>query len=218
MQVKNGVDCIKIAMDGTLTRENGELIAAFTQEETSAMVEEAHRLGRRVVVHARGREAVLYSARAGVDLIFHAYHLDDECIEAMLKSGSAIGPTMAVGSACWNGAASPTSSRSTGRHSTTSRSCKTSSASAMCISPGSGCTSRHAATTHVRSPTEASATGPTSTRRSVSGRSDQTGCISAQRLSSRTGTSAGSTSDCFGSARYLGRPESAAETSGCSKP
>ncbi|HET6305723.1 MAG TPA: amidohydrolase family protein [Rhodopila sp.] len=94
VQVKNGVDCIKIAMDGVQTREDGELIAAFNQEETTSMVAEAHRLGRRVVVHARGREAVLYSARAGVDLIFHAYYLDDECIEEMLKSGSAIGPTM----------------------------------------------------------------------------------------------------------------------------
>ena len=58
------------------------------------MVQEAHRLGKKVVVHARGREAVLYAARASVDLIFHAYYLDDECIEEMLKSGSAIGPTL----------------------------------------------------------------------------------------------------------------------------
>jgi imidazolonepropionase-like amidohydrolase len=93
-QVKNGVDCIKIAMDGVLTREDGSLVAAFNQEETSSMVAEAHRLGKRVVVHARGREAVLYSARAGVDLIFHATYLDDECIDAILKSGGAIGPTM----------------------------------------------------------------------------------------------------------------------------
>jgi len=92
VQVKNGVDCIKIAMDGVQTRNDGELIAAFNQDETTNMVEEAHRLGRRVVVHARGREATLYSARAGVDLIFHAYYLDDECIEAILKSGSAIVP------------------------------------------------------------------------------------------------------------------------------
>jgi imidazolonepropionase-like amidohydrolase len=41
-----------------------------------------------------GREAILYSARAGVDLIFHAFRLDDECIEAMLKNGCAIGPTL----------------------------------------------------------------------------------------------------------------------------
>ena len=93
-QAKNGVDCIKIALDGFHRRPNGELVAAFTQEETSVMVQEAHRLGKKVVAHARGREAVLYAARASVDLIFHAYYLDDECIEEMLKSGSAIGPTL----------------------------------------------------------------------------------------------------------------------------
>ena len=94
VQVKNGVDCIKLAMDGVQTREDGSLVAAFNQVETLSMVDEAHRLGKRVVVHARGREAVLYSARAGVDLIFHATYLDEECIDAMLKSGGAIGPTM----------------------------------------------------------------------------------------------------------------------------
>src|ERR1700722_253605 len=94
VQVKNGVDCIKLAMDGVQTREDGSLVAAFNQDETTSMVTEAHRLGKRVVVHARGREATLYSARAGVDLIFHAYYLDDECIDEMLKSGSAIGPTI----------------------------------------------------------------------------------------------------------------------------
>src|SRR4030088_1532178 len=93
-QAKNGFDCIKIALDGFHRRPDGSLVAAFTQEETSVMVLEAHRLGKKVVVHARGREAVLYAARASVDLIFHAYYLDDECIEEMLKSGSAIGPTL----------------------------------------------------------------------------------------------------------------------------
>jgi imidazolonepropionase-like amidohydrolase len=94
VQVKNGVDCIKIALDGVQRRPDGELIAAFNQEETTAMVTEAHRLGRKVVVHARGREATLYAARARVDLIFHAYYLDQECIDAILASGSAIGPTL----------------------------------------------------------------------------------------------------------------------------
>jgi imidazolonepropionase-like amidohydrolase len=94
VQVKNGVDCIKVALDGVQRRPDGELIAAFNQEEIDAIVREAHRLGRKVVVHARGREATLYAARARVDLIFHAYYLDQECIDAMLESGSAIGPTL----------------------------------------------------------------------------------------------------------------------------
>src|SRR5271154_6340737 len=93
-QVKNGVDCIKIAMDGIQRRPDGELIAAFTQEETDAMVRETHRMGKKAIAHAVGREATLYSARAGVDLIFHAFHLDDECIAAMKQTGSMIGPTL----------------------------------------------------------------------------------------------------------------------------
>ncbi len=93
-QVKDGVDCVKLALDGIQRRENGELVAAFTQEETEIMVREIHRLGKRAVAHARGREATLYAARSGVDLIFHANHLDDECIVAMLETGSAIGPTL----------------------------------------------------------------------------------------------------------------------------
>jgi imidazolonepropionase-like amidohydrolase len=79
-QVKNGVDCIKIAMDGIQRRP--------------AMVRETHRMGKKAVTHAVGREATLYSARAGVDLIFHGFHLDDECIAAMKKTGSMLCPTL----------------------------------------------------------------------------------------------------------------------------
>ncbi|SFT88239.1 metal-dependent hydrolase family protein [Pseudomonas marincola] len=93
-QAKDGVDLIKIAMDGTHRRPNGEIIAAFTAEETYEMVEEAHRLGCKVATHAYGREAVMYAAKAGVDLVFHAFYMDDACIEALLESGSILAPTM----------------------------------------------------------------------------------------------------------------------------
>lgn len=93
-QVKNGVDCIKIALDGIQRRPDGALIAAFTQEETDIIVRESHRLGRKVVSHSVGREATLYAARAGVDLIFHGFDLDDECIAAMLETGSMLCPTL----------------------------------------------------------------------------------------------------------------------------
>lgn len=93
-QAKDGVDVVKIAMDGPHFRESGESIAAYTMEETRLMVEEAHRLGKKVVTHAYGREAVFYAARAGVDVINHAFFLDDACIEAILKSGSHIAPTL----------------------------------------------------------------------------------------------------------------------------
>jgi imidazolonepropionase-like amidohydrolase len=93
-QVKNGVDCIKLALDGIQRRPDGELIAAFTQHETEVIVRETHRMGKNAIAHAVGREATLYAARAGVDLIFHGFDLDEECIAAMLEAGSFLCPTL----------------------------------------------------------------------------------------------------------------------------
>lgn len=95
-QAKDGVDLMKIAMDGPHFRPNGEHIAAFTEDETRYMVDEIHRLGKKVAVHAYGREAVLYAAKAGVDVIFHGFFMDDACIEAILQSGSHVAPTFTM--------------------------------------------------------------------------------------------------------------------------
>lgn len=94
-QVKDGVDLIKIDFDGTQTNpRTGHLMACFDQAEASAMVAEAQRLGRRVVVHAVDREAVLYAARAGADVIFHAFDMDDECLEAIVTNGCMLSPAL----------------------------------------------------------------------------------------------------------------------------
>jgi imidazolonepropionase-like amidohydrolase len=59
-----------------------------------AIVEESHRLGRKVISHARGREAVLQSAKAGTDIIFHAFEMDDEGLEAVVENGSVLSPAL----------------------------------------------------------------------------------------------------------------------------
>ena len=94
VQAKNGVDCIKIALDGIQRRPDGELIAAFTQDETTPWCARATGWAARWSCTRVGREATLYAARAGVDLIFHAFYLDDECIDACSRAASAIGPTL----------------------------------------------------------------------------------------------------------------------------
>jgi imidazolonepropionase-like amidohydrolase len=93
-QVKDGVDSVKIAMDGHLRRPDGEMVAAFTFDETKAMVDEIHRLGKIAIVHAHGREGTLYSAKSGVDLIFHASEMDDEGLQAVIDNKCVIGPTL----------------------------------------------------------------------------------------------------------------------------
>lgn len=95
LQVKDGVDIIKIDFDGTQANpRTGHLMACFDQAEAAAMVAEAQRLGRRVFVHAVDREAVLYAARAGADVIFHAFDMDDECLEAIVRNGCMLSPAL----------------------------------------------------------------------------------------------------------------------------
>ena len=96
-QAKDGVDAIKLTMDGIHARRNGGgLIAAYTQAETHTMVDEIHRLGKLAVVHARGREGALYSARAGADVIYHASSICDDGIEAALKNGTYLCPSLSL--------------------------------------------------------------------------------------------------------------------------
>ena len=93
-QVKDRVDIIKFAVDGLQRNRAGELMSGFNQAELSAMVEECHRLGVKTITHARGREAVLYSARAGVDVIFHGFEMDDEGLEEIVRNGCVLSPAL----------------------------------------------------------------------------------------------------------------------------
>jgi len=95
-QIKDGVDFIKIAMDGDAMNPATGLSSGFTQEETTAMITEAHRLGRKVIVHARGAEAIRYSAKAGADIIFHASWMDDEGLEWVVKNRCYLCPTLSL--------------------------------------------------------------------------------------------------------------------------
>jgi imidazolonepropionase-like amidohydrolase len=95
-QIKDGLDMVKFAMDGTLTARGKGLVAAFTQDETTRMVAEVHRLGRRTACHARGAEAALYSARAGMDIIFHASRIDDEAADEIVRNQCYVCPTLAL--------------------------------------------------------------------------------------------------------------------------
>jgi len=95
-QVKDGVDLIKFAMDGVLTAHPKGLVAAFTEEETRRMMTEVHRLGKRGACHARGAEAALYSARAGMDIIFHASRVTDEAADEIARNGCYVCPTLAL--------------------------------------------------------------------------------------------------------------------------
>ncbi|HEY7543705.1 MAG TPA: amidohydrolase family protein, partial [Blastocatellia bacterium] len=97
-QVKYGADWIKYYSDRRYYMKDGALHSwvNFTDEEAKAMVDEAHRLGRKVAAHAMGREGIESALRAGVDSIEHGIGLDDEMMDLMIRRGVYWCPTLFV--------------------------------------------------------------------------------------------------------------------------
>ena len=98
-QVKYGADWIKFYADRRYFMKDGKLHSwvNFTDEEMKAMVDEAHRLGRRVAAHAMGWDGIDASLKVGVDSIEHGYGLDEGLMDRMIRQGIYWCPTIYVG-------------------------------------------------------------------------------------------------------------------------
>jgi imidazolonepropionase-like amidohydrolase len=89
--VKYGADLIKIcASGGVLSKGDQPGTQQYTLEEMQAIVEEAHRLGRRVAAHAHGASSIRDAILAGVDSVEHASLIDDEGIRLAKSHGTAL--------------------------------------------------------------------------------------------------------------------------------
>jgi imidazolonepropionase-like amidohydrolase len=87
--IKYGADLIKFcASGGVLSKGDQPGTQQYTLEEMKAIVDEAHRLGRKVAAHAHGTEAIKQAIEAGVDSIEHASLIDDEGIRLAKEHGT----------------------------------------------------------------------------------------------------------------------------------
>jgi imidazolonepropionase-like amidohydrolase len=86
---KYGAQVIKVCMTGGVLSK-GDSVGAqqLSLEEIKAVVEEAHRLGLRVAVHAHGTEGINDALRAGVDTIEHASLADAESFRLAKERGA----------------------------------------------------------------------------------------------------------------------------------
>jgi imidazolonepropionase-like amidohydrolase len=93
--IKYGADLIKIcATGGVMSKGDDPNASQYTRDEMKAIVEEAHRLGRKVAAHAHGAEGVRWASDAGVDSIEHGHLMDDGSIATLKKNGTYIVPTL----------------------------------------------------------------------------------------------------------------------------
>ena len=97
-QHKEGSDFAKIYETGPDRIIDGELHTPYqyTEAQLAAAVEEAHRLGTGVAVHAMGEPGTLYAAQAGVASIDHATQLSDETMRLMREKQIPAVPTFTI--------------------------------------------------------------------------------------------------------------------------
>ena len=87
--VKYGADLIKVcASGGVLSKGDQPGTPQYTLEELQAIVEEAHKLGRKVAAHAHGTQSIKDSIRAGIDSVEHSSLIDDEGIALAKQHGT----------------------------------------------------------------------------------------------------------------------------------
>jgi imidazolonepropionase-like amidohydrolase len=81
--VKDGSDFIKVMATGAgLTPNTDKKASSYTDQELYAAVDEAHRHGRKVAVHAHGTRGILQAAKVGADTIEHCSFLTDKGMKA----------------------------------------------------------------------------------------------------------------------------------------
>lgn len=96
-QVAHGADLIKVysSYDFRFTPDGKMVIPpTFTREEVEAIVDEAHKKGRKVACHAFGGEGLDNCINAGVQSLEHGVVLTDEEIRTMIEKGIYLVPTL----------------------------------------------------------------------------------------------------------------------------
>jgi imidazolonepropionase-like amidohydrolase len=98
-QIRRGADYIKFMATGarSVLAEDPEP-PQMTLEEMTAIVDEAHRMGRRVAAHAEGLAGTRWAIEAGADTIEHglSLHRDPALLDTMAARGTILVPTLST--------------------------------------------------------------------------------------------------------------------------
>src|SRR5437764_2486484 len=93
-QIKHGAQLIKVCASGGIMSHTGAAGAQqYSDEELSAIADEAHRWGLRVAAHAHGDEGIRAAVEAGIDCIEHGSLMSDETLDLLIDRGTFLVPT-----------------------------------------------------------------------------------------------------------------------------
>ncbi|KAG5928054.1 hypothetical protein E4U42_001329 [Claviceps africana] len=95
--VRRGARVIKVCSSGgVLSLNDDPEDRQFSDEELSAIVEEAGRSRRAVAAHAIGKAGIMAGLRAGVKTIEHGIYMDEEVADVMIEKDAIFVPTQHI--------------------------------------------------------------------------------------------------------------------------
>ena len=87
--IKYGADAIKFCATGGVFSKGTKVgVQQYSQEEMTAIVDEAHLRGLTVAAHAHGTSGIIAAIKAGVDSVEHVSFLDEEGIKLAKERGT----------------------------------------------------------------------------------------------------------------------------------
>ena len=96
-RVNAGASWIKILISGGISTQGGNIAeATMTPGEMEAVIDAAHRFGRKVTAHSGSPQATSTAVDLGIDCIEHGYFLDRPTLEKMKANGVWLVPTIVV--------------------------------------------------------------------------------------------------------------------------
>lgn len=94
MQLRMNARLIKVcASGGVMSEVDHPIHQQFSDNELTAIVEEAGRAERVVAAHCHGKPGIMAALRAGAHTIEHGTFLDEEAADAMVETGAILVPT-----------------------------------------------------------------------------------------------------------------------------
>jgi len=88
-QVKYGARVIKVcASNGVMSHTGPAGAQQYSDDELAAIVDEAHRAGRKVAAHCMGDTALTAALAAGIDCIEHGFLASDDVLDQMKAAGT----------------------------------------------------------------------------------------------------------------------------------
>lgn len=97
MRLRDGCTAIKVwTTGGGLCERTGDTDRIYTDEEITALCDEANMAGIPVLAHCESIEGTKAALRCGVKCILHGVELDDACIELMKEKGAWLMPTFKI--------------------------------------------------------------------------------------------------------------------------